>query len=160
MSALLLAGISIDAALSANPALGQTFSCATGINFGGFTTCNSTETATISPANAQTTTGCLSASGAPFNRGICTFTNFTASNFQFSVTATKYNITHTTTTAKMQVDNFSCRFQDDFGTTTGACTYSASPFFVTINIGADLNVNNPQTAGSYSGTYTVQTNIP
>jgi len=155
LSAVLLA--SLAAAPERAPA--QTFSCPISLLFGNYTTCASTETSTISPNNTRTTTGCLSTGGAPYNRAQCNYTAGTLpSSFQFSVTAASYKITNTGTD-QMTVDNFSCRFQTS-STFTGACATTITPFFAIIDIGARLTVNNPQASGSYSGTFTVNTNLP
>ena len=113
----------------------------------------------MTPNNTRSTTGCLSTGGAPFNRAQCNYTAGTLPvPFQFSVTATQYKITNTTG-SQMTVDSFSCRFQTS-ATITGACTQTVTPFFAIIDIGARMTVNNPQASGSYSGTFTVNTNIP
>lgn len=157
LSAFLLTGAALAAA---QPAGAQTFSCATGIVFGDFMACSSTQSVTVTPGNSRTTSDpCLSPGGAPYNRGICVFTNFTASNWQFSITATKHYMSNGTG-AKMTVDNYQCRFQGDLGTVTNACNYTASPFFATIQIGADLTVSGSQSPGTYNGTFTVQSNLP
>ncbi len=158
LSALLLGGI------PAGPAQAQaTFNCFQSLLFGNYTTCGATHAATISPTGTQSTAGCLSAGGAPVAAAQCFFsqTGFPTSTFVFSVTAASYKITNTATAAaKMTVDNFQCRFQGPTASSTKACNFSAPTLFLTIGIGADLTVANGQTAGSYSGTFTVNTNIP
>lgn len=142
------------------PARAATLSCPQSLLFGQFTTCNSAETATVTPLNTRNLTGCLSAGGSPFNRAQCNVSqSFPVTNVVISVTGTKYNVTNTTG-AKMQVDKFSCRFQGSAKTTTGACNFSTTGFFLVMDIGATLNVGNPQAGGSYSGSFTVNTNFP
>lgn len=155
LSTILLAGI------VANPAAApaQTLSCPVSLLFGQFTTCNSTETATVSPNNIRTTTGCLSVGGSPYNRAQCNVTVPTLpQQMVFSVTNTQYNIANTTA-AKMLVDNFQCRFQGSAGTVTGNCAHTTTANFLLIDIGARLTVSNPQAAGSYSGSFTVNVNF-
>ncbi|MCB9990734.1 MAG: DUF4402 domain-containing protein [Rhodospirillales bacterium] len=155
LSAFLAAGI----LGTPNGAVAQSFSCPISLLFGNYTTCASTQTATVTPGNSRTTSGCLSTGGAPYNRAQCNYTAGTLPvPFQFSVTATQYKITNTTGD-KMTVDNFSCRFQTS-ATITGACNQTVTPFFAIIDIGARLTVGNPQGSGTYSGTFTVTTNIP
>jgi len=154
------------ALLGANPALAQTFDCNVGgqLTFGSISTCGASNTITISPANVRSATGCLSVSG-PNSRGQCSFTNFAGpQQVVFSVTATQYQITNTTGD-KMTVKNFSCKFQpNSAATVTGACQYTGltnTTFAaVQIDIGATLNVNNPQNAGTYSGIFTFNSSIP
>lgn len=80
-------------------------------------------------------------------------------SYQISVTATQYNIANGTGD-QMTVDSFQCRFQGDAGTVTGPCAHTTSGFFLLMDIGARLTVGNPQNAGAYNGTFTVNTNFP
>ncbi len=150
ISAVLLTSIIANPA----PAQAQTLSCPQSLLFGNYTTCASSQSATISPNNVRTTTGCLSAGGAPFSRARCIVTQtFPLKNIVFTITATTAKLNHTTAAASMTVNNFKCM------TSSVKCT-SASPvksatFFLSIPIGATMNVGNPQTSGSYTGTFTV-----
>ena len=158
MSAALLA----LASTTYNPDLirAQTLSCPQSFLFGNYTTCASTETSTISPAGARTTSGCLSAGGAPFNAAQCNVSQtFPVTNVSISVTAASFTVKNATSKT-MVVDNFSCRFQGSITTKTGTCSFTTSGFFFLMDIGARLNVGNPQESGTYSGTFTVQTNFP
>lgn len=161
LSAFLLGGA--VSCLSPAPVAAATLSCPVSLLFGNYTTCASTETATITPNNTRSTTGCLSAGGAPYNRAQCNFNQtFGTSGLKqlvISVTATKYTL-NSTGTDTMVVDNFQCRFQGSTTTVTGACVRTTTPFFLLMDIGADLNITSTQAAGSYSGTFTVNTNIP
>ena len=140
-----------------------TLSCPISLLFGDYNVCTSTEKATITPGNSRSLTGCLSTGGAPYNRAQCNWSQtFGTSGLQqliISVAAASYKITNSTG-AKMTVDNFQCRFQGSATTVTGACQRTTTPFFLLMDIGADLTVKAAQATGNYSGTFTVTTNIP
>lgn len=150
LSALLLAGVTVHpATLGA-----QTLSCPISLAFGQFTTCASTETATVTPGNARNLTGCLSAGGSPFNRAQCNVTvPSLPQQMVLSITATQYNISNGTD--QMKVDNFQCRVQGSAGTVTGPCVHTTTANFMLIDIGGTLTIGNPQASGSYSGAFTV-----
>lgn len=124
--------------------------------FGDYMPCSATETATITPNDARTTTGCLTAAGSPYGRAFCTvsqvFDTDGLNPIQFSVASTVAKLSNTTANT-MGIDSFRCM------TSSVKCT-PANPiirttFFLSIPIGARLTVGNLQASGSYTGTFTV-----
>lgn len=154
LSAFLLAG-----AAAPTPVMAATLSCPVSLILGMYTICGVANTATVTPQNTRSTTGCLSAGPAPFNRGQCNVNQgFPPTNYQISVTAAQYTISNGTD--DMVVDDFQCRFQGSAGTVTGNCIHSTSGFFLLMDIGATLNIGNSQGGGTYSGTFTINANFP
>ena len=153
LSAALLASL---AALPA--ARAQTLSCNRSLVFGDFVTCGVTDTVTITPSGGRSVAGCVNAGPAPFNPAQCNV-NVPSLPQQLvvSITSTAYEISNGT--AKMDVNNFQCKYQGSNGSVTGNCPHTTTGNFLLMDIGADLVVGNPQPSGTYSGTFTVNVNF-
>lgn len=151
ISAALLAAL----AATPEPAAAQTLSCGLSLAFADYTTCGASGSATVTPAGSRSISGCLTGSTGVYHNGQCFyFVAGTPPQIQISVTATKYTMKNSTG-AKMVVDSFSCYFQGASTPVTGPCQHTTQPSTLIMNIGATLNVSNPQAEGSYSGAFTV-----
>jgi hypothetical protein len=140
------------ASLAGAPAQAQSFSCAGTLGFGDYTTCGLAGTATLDVNGARTTTGCISAGSAPTPTPLCTFIGplgtFGSPQIQFSVTPGSVAIQNSALNT-MKINNFKCL------TSSVACNFTRTTMFLSIPIGARLNIGASQPAGSYSGSFTV-----
>jgi len=108
--------------------------------------CGSTGTVTIRPDNS-TSSSCV-ASEPPQSRARCIATQgFPFKPMQIQITSPSMTISSGITT--MNVDNFNV-----IGNSTGPTATVTAPF-VSIPIGATLNVGGAQAAGTYTGTTTI-----
>jgi hypothetical protein len=140
------------ASLVGAPVQAQSFSCAGTLGFGDYTTCGIAGTATLDVGGARTTTGCISAGSAPTAVPLCTFIGTIGTlgspQIQFSVTPGSVAIQNSALNT-MKVNNFKCLAG------SAACNFTRTALFLSIQIGARLNLGASQPAGSYSGSFTV-----
>lgn len=108
-------------------------------------------TVVVTPGNVRSQTGGVSLiAGGGEQNGIIKITAASALPIDLSVTATKYVVSAGTKT--MQVDNF--QLKTNAGGTKTVLTLAATTK-ATVPLGATLNVGAAQTAGVYTGTFTV-----
>jgi hypothetical protein len=136
----------------ASRALGQSLSCPQPLLFGDIVTCATGNTVVVTPGNSRTVNGCLTPGGAPFARGRCIGTQGAPLRpMQISVAASTYTISAGANT--MTINNF------DIVTTGNGRVFTSTAFFVSIPIGATLNIDAGQATGTYSGSFTVNANL-
>lgn len=124
----------------------QNIVCADNMIFGEIMPCGSPGTVTVRPDN---TTGsfCVS-SGPPTSRGRCFITQgFPFRPIQISITSPTFLITNGT--ANMSVNNF------NIITNAGGMSTTVTAPFVSVPVGATLNVGSSQASGTYTGSFGV-----
>lgn len=136
-------------------AYAQTVDCNTPpLDFGSILACAGGGSVTVTPAGSQSTTGCVSSTGGPFNAGGCFLIGSTVipSPVILSLTGTG---PLSGPGADMSVTSFIVN-----GGTNNQTTVTVSLAASTvIPFGATLNINPGQTAGTYSGSATVNANF-
>ncbi len=143
LSAVILSGIHPEQVRA------QSISCPQPMNFGGAIQCGTASTILLRPNNTRVVGGCLVPSAAPFARGRCNVTQtFPLRPVIISVTATSYKMS-ASTGKTMTVNAFNLL------TNAGGPTVTTTAFFVSVPVGATLNVGANQTAGTYTGTVTI-----
>lgn len=125
----------------------QNLNCFDNLIFGQIITCGAPGTVTVEPDNSQSET-CVTASG-PFSRARCVATqSFPYRPFQIQITTTNPAISNGAQTMTIT----------DFNVITNnggpSATVSAAPF-VSIPVGATLNVGATQASGTYTGTFVI-----
>lgn len=142
--------LSVAAILTATPdkAMAQSVICPQPMNFGEVITCAAGGTVKITPGEVRTPGGCVMVTGAPYSMARCVVTQaFPYKAVQISVTAATYTINNGGG-KNMSVNAF------NIVTDANGRTYTTTTAFVSVPIGATLNVDPLQTTGSYSGTFT------
>jgi hypothetical protein len=135
-------------------AFAQTVNCNEPMDFGEIFSCAGTGTVTIHPEDGSPTTygGCISSAGAPTSFGRCFITqSFPTRPVQISVASATINVTAGAN--NMSLDDF------NIVTNAGGAATTITSLFVSVPIGATLHVGSGQTAGSYSGSFTLNVNL-
>ncbi len=145
ISAIALSNIALS-----NIAKAQVLSCPQPMLFGNFTvTCGAASTAVLTPSGNRSVSGCLTTGGAPFNNASCNVSqSFPFQLIQISVPANS-QITRTAGTETMPLVSF------NIVTDANGPTYTTSLPFITVPIGATLQVGASPTGGDYQGQFTV-----
>lgn len=148
----LIIGISTIAlaAVQAKTVTAQVLSCPQPLIYGNYTvTCPTASTAKIAPSGTRSVTGCLTTGGAPFNKAICNVSqSFPFKTIQISVPSNS-KITRTAGAETMPLTSF------NLVTDANGPTYTTSLPFITVPIGATLQVGSNPVGGDYQGTFTV-----
>lgn len=128
----------------------QSLNCFDNLIFGEIMTCGTPGTVTVNPDNS-TATSCVAAN-APFSRARCIATQgFPFRPMQIQITSPTFTINSGANT--MSVTDFNV-----IGNAVGPTTTITAPF-VSIPIGATLNVGGTQPSGTYTGTLTISVNL-
>lgn len=151
LSAIALNASYIDPALAVSASL----SCPQSLIFGGYVPCSSASPAVLRPSDGQVNTsgGCAAPTPDPANNARCFVTqSFPFSSIQISVTPA--TVTLSAGTKNMTVKSF------NIITDSGGPSASVTPTaFVSVPIGATLNIGANQTPGNYSGSFTVNATL-
>lgn len=122
------------------------FSCPQPLLFGGFTACSTgPNTVVLSPGGGRAVGGCLTAGGAPFANAVC---NVVQDGLPRPVV---FNVTAATRTLTAGANTMTYNNFNFVGTATG--------FFVSIPIGATLNVSASQPGGTYTGSFVMNATL-
>lgn len=155
--ALLLAGgMLMSLTLAPLRAAAQTIDCNLPLVFGTLLSCPGAGTVTVTPSNGRSTTGCVTAIPGAFNRGMCLVQSVSSSATgadMVQISAPASVVLNGPGGATMQIDQF------NVGTDAGGVQYTITAGgAATAPIGARLNIQSGQAAGSYSGSYTINAN--
>lgn len=139
-----------------SPALAHaaTVTCSGPVDFGQIASCGpGASTITVLPSGAISSTGCATPLGIAYNPGLCIANNTTTGTYTVMITPTSINLAGGTPV--MSVNDF--RMRPNGGATAGS-SFTATDLFLTIDVGATLNMNANQPQGTYTGSYTLTVN--
>lgn len=139
------------------PARAETLTCAQVLHFGTFASCGVTQSATVTPAGAISTTGCLTPMGGHMP-GRCRLSDITdTSVIMISGDGGLGNGSGD----NMSIDQFMLRSLS--GGTSAPTLDVTSDLIGTdfdFTVGATLHIDGEQKGGVYNGTYTLTINFP
>lgn len=142
----LLVRLSLATLVAAFPSkiFAQNLNCFDSLIFGEIIPCGAAGTVTVNPDNTTGST-CVTV-GGPQSRARCIATqSFPFRPIQISITAGAFSVSNGTTS--MNVNGF------NIITNAGGCCTTITAPFVSIPIGATLNVGGSQNDGTYTGTF-------
>ncbi len=129
------------------------FSCPQPLLYGQITSCGTgPNTVLITTGGTRTVGGCLTGGAAPFTNAACNLVQGGLPRpARFSVAAGANTLNSGVNT--MTYNNI------NLVTNAGGLTQTMTGFFITVPIGATLNVPASQPAGTYTGTFTLNANL-